>query len=152
LKLCNYCSKEITRKKSGKLDQLKYCNAKCSNAGRIRVKKVKPARQIKTKLYVWEDVNLAELRTEVPQANRYHAKLRGYSRRAYNGPKICAVCKYAIHVEIAHVISAKDFDINTKLSVVNAKDNLVALCRNHHWEFDNGYLLYDVDSKVWKVL
>jgi hypothetical protein len=149
---CNYCGLEITRKKSGKQDQLKFCNASCSNAGRIRVKKMKPERSIKTKIYVWEDVTLAELRLAAGAANRYHAKLRGYSRRAYKGPNSCAVCQYEIHIEIAHIVSAKDFDPNTKLSVVNSSDNLVALCRNHHWELDNGFLTYDVDTGTWKML
>ncbi len=149
---CNFCGSEIIRRKSGSQDKLKYCSISCSNSGRQRIRKPKPVRQLKTRLYVWEDVTLAELRAQISQASRYHAKLRGYSRRAYQGPNKCAVCEYSIHVEIAHIISAKDFDPDTKLSVVNASDNLAALCRNCHWEFDNGYLNYDVDNKVWKVL
>jgi 5-methylcytosine-specific restriction endonuclease McrA len=149
---CEYCSKEITRKRSGSKDQLRFCNVACANSGRVRKKKPKPVRELKTRLYVWENVTLAELRKEIPDAKRYHAKLRGYSRRAYKGPDICAVCSYSRHVEIAHIIAAKSFDPNTKLSVVNAETNLAALCRNCHWEFDNGLLFYDVDSAVWKML
>jgi hypothetical protein len=34
------------------------------------------------------------------------------------------------------------FPLETPISVVNALDNLVGLCRNCHWEFDNGLLQF----------
>lgn len=150
--VCKACGNTFSRRKSGSEDKLLFCNTACSNFGRQRRKKPKPVRAIQTRAYVWEDITLAELRAAVPSVSRYHAKLRGYSRRAYKGPSSCAACSYSTHVEIAHIVSAKTFDPSTKLSVVNAPTNLVALCRNCHWEFDNGILTYDVDNKVWKVL
>jgi len=33
------------------------------------------------------------------------------------------------------------FDENTPISVVNDIENLVALCKNHHYEFDNKDLI-----------
>lgn len=65
------------------------------------------------------------------------------SRFVYNNsdkPKCCYVCGYDKHIEIAHIKSVSSFDDETKVSDINNIDNLVALCPNHHWEFDNGLL------------
>jgi hypothetical protein len=54
-------------------------------------------------------------------------------------PLLCIVCGYKNHVEIAHVKSVSQFPDETLISKINECSNLVALCPNHHWEFDNGY-------------
>lgn len=55
-------------------------------------------------------------------------------------PKECAICGYDKHYEVAHIIAVSDFDDNTLISEINNIDNLIALCPNHHWEYDNGIL------------
>jgi hypothetical protein len=70
-----------------------------------------------------------------------HSRIRELARQEYkrsNLPELCKICGYSIHVEICHIIAIKDFDDSTPISVINSKDNLVALCPNHHWEFDRG--------------
>lgn len=52
----------------------------------------------------------------------------------------CAICGYDKHIEIAHIKAVSDFDDSTKISDINSIDNLIALCPNHHWEYDNGIL------------
>jgi len=52
----------------------------------------------------------------------------------------CAACGYSKHVEICHKVPLSSFPIDTPLSVVNSSDNVVQLCRNCHWEFDNDLL------------
>ena len=49
----------------------------------------------------------------------------------------CANCGYDKHVELAHIKAVADFDDDTLLSVVNSPDNVLSLCPNCHWEFDN---------------
>lgn len=49
----------------------------------------------------------------------------------------CACCGYDKHVELAHIKSVSSFDVNTLVSVVNAEENVIQLCPNCHWEFDN---------------
>lgn len=49
----------------------------------------------------------------------------------------CAKCGYDKHVELAHIRAVTDFDDNELLSEVNSEDNLIQLCPNCHWEFDN---------------
>lgn len=52
-------------------------------------------------------------------------------------PKECIVCKYNKHFEVAHIKAVSDFDDNSLISEINDINNLIALCPNHHWEYDN---------------
>jgi len=52
----------------------------------------------------------------------------------------CQVCGYSIHVDACHLVAIKDFNDDTRISVINHPSNLVGLCRNHHWELDHGIL------------
>lgn len=54
-----------------------------------------------------------------------------------NKPKKCIVCGYDKHYEVAHIKSVSDFEDNTLISEINDINNLIALCPNHHWEYDN---------------
>jgi predicted restriction endonuclease len=50
----------------------------------------------------------------------------------------CEVCGYNTHVEVCHIKSVSSFSDDTLITEINSIDNLVGLCPNHHWEFDNG--------------
>lgn len=56
----------------------------------------------------------------------------------HNLPKRCIKCGYDIHVELCHVIDICKFPNTATLGKVNSINNLVYLCRNHHWELGNG--------------
>lgn len=58
-------------------------------------------------------------------------------------PKVCDACGYSTHVDICHLIPVSDFPDETLIREINHIDNLVALCKNHHWELDNGILKID---------
>jgi len=55
----------------------------------------------------------------------------------------CCVCGYKTHVELAHIKPISSFSETAKLYEVNAPSNILPLCPNHHWEFDNNYLLIE---------
>jgi hypothetical protein len=65
------------------------------------------------------------------------------ARRIYfenvNNPK-CIVCGYNKHVEVAHIKPVSDFNNNTTIREINSLSNLIGLCPNHHWEYDNGVI------------
>lgn len=73
-----------------------------------------------------------------------HTRLRQDARRHYLSafPYRCVQCGYDKHIEICHKRSLTAFSLETPISVVNALDNLVGLCRNCHWEFDHGLLQF----------
>jgi len=52
----------------------------------------------------------------------------------------CIICGYSKHVEVAHKKAVSDFSDDTPVSEINSIENLIALCPNHHWEYDNGIL------------
>lgn len=51
--------------------------------------------------------------------------------------KKCSKCGYDKHFQICHIKSISSFPDDTMLSEINNISNVVALCPNCHWEFDN---------------
>jgi hypothetical protein len=75
-------------------------------------------------------------------ASRYTG-VRSHARKVFaesGKPRQCAVCGYTNHVEICHVREISAFPLNTPVIEINNLNNLVALCPNHHWEFDHGLI------------
>ncbi len=61
-------------------------------------------------------------------------------------PKECFVCGYSKHIDVAHIRDVKDFEEYATIKEINSIDNLIALCKNHHWEFDNDII--DIENKL----
>ena len=84
---------------------------------------------------------LQELKAKALQ--QYAAQIRSLARGVYrksSRPKTCAVCGYDAHYEVCHIKSISAFLPTDFVGVVNELTILVALCPNHHWEFDHGKL------------
>ena len=58
----------------------------------------------------------------------------------HNTEHKCAICGYDKHIEVAHIKAVSEFDDNATIGEINAITNLIGLCPNHHWEYDNGLL------------
>jgi hypothetical protein len=52
----------------------------------------------------------------------------------------CEICGYSLHVEVAHIRPVSDFPDTAPIREINSIENLIGLCPNHHWEYDNGIL------------
>ena len=52
----------------------------------------------------------------------------------------CEICGYSNHVEVAHKKAVSEIDGDSTIREINSIDNLIVLCPNHHWEYDNGIL------------
>lgn len=63
-------------------------------------------------------------------------------------PKQCIVCGYNKHYEVAHIKAVSDFTDDALISEINDIDNLIALCPNHHWEYDNENLDLNIYSST----
>jgi hypothetical protein len=57
-----------------------------------------------------------------------------------DGIKPCLVCGYDFVVEAAHIKAVKDFPAEATIKEINALENLLPLCPNHHLELDRGKL------------
>lgn len=86
-----------------------------------------------------ETLTLEQLKLRYKQLSNYHSAIRQHARKQC-ASKSCYICGYDKHVETCHIIPVSDFDMQTLISVVNDPTNLVSLCPNHHWEFDNGLI------------
>ena len=64
-------------------------------------------------------------------------------------PKECAVCGYDKHIEIAHIKGVSEFGSDALIAEINDINNLVGLCPNHHWEFDNNQLSEEEKKKIY---
>lgn len=90
----------------------------------------------------WSTVRLKDLHDKAKyQKSAAVRQLARLTMRDSNIPYECRVCKYSVHVEVSHKKSIKDFSEDTFISEINDLSNLEYLCRNHHWEFENGYLI-----------
>ena len=57
-------------------------------------------------------------------------------------------CGYGLHVELCHIKPLMSFHDDALLKEVNCPTNILILCPNHHWEFDNNLLSFnDFDPK-----
>lgn len=126
-------------------DSLGYSNGVSSNVKyRIKerciklgispnIKKISPV-LLKTK---------KQLISERKNYQSYRSSIRKLAETIYknsNKELKCAVCGYDKHVEIAHIKAVSEFDENSTIASINTLENLIALCPNHHWEFDNNLL------------
>ena len=113
---CNVCKKEIPNKK-------RFC------------KEHTPA--------PIESKTISELIGGAPVDSNRYSGIRDHSRRRAIRAGIldeCKICGYSKHVVTCHIKGIAEFDPDTLVSVVNALDNLIGLCPNHHWEFDHKLL------------
>ena len=60
----------------------------------------------------------------------------------------CIVCGYTKHVQLAHVRPVHTFSSSATLREINAKDNVIPLCPNHHWEYDHDLLELVDQTKI----
>lgn len=68
-----------------------------------------------------------------------NSHIRGFARSWFKHltKTPCAHCGYDKHVELAHIKDVSSFDDSALLSEVNSAENIIQLCPNCHWEFDN---------------
>lgn len=118
---CKRCGKEISyRTRGGNLYRKKYCG-KCLGLSYKADCRVGDKRR--------KDVRRQDIQND---ARRVYA----LSGKPYK----CLECGYSRHVNVSHIKPVASFSWNTLVRIINAEENLVALCPTHHWEFDHGYL------------
>lgn len=157
-------------KNCGKLtENAKFCSRSCSvtqaNLGRARnppkdrfCKKCGTNFRNKSKIY--ESLFCAECRKEMrithltlgeyrqkksvagKHASWLHAHVRIMNRNHNKHLTLlpCRKCGYNKHVELCHIKPVASFPDEALLIDVNHINNVIQLCRNCHWEFDNGFL------------
>lgn len=143
----------------------KFCSRKCSTSWNNKLnprRKLKPTNCYKCGILIkrtnysdrrkvcsdcnrnsvdWSKVTYKTMRCQ--RAYQKNSRIRELARRLYSQsgkPKFCSVCGYDKHIEICHKNPISSHKPDSLISTINHIDNLIALCPNHHWEFDNGQL------------
>lgn len=138
----------------------KFCSRSCSasynnkiSPKRVRTKSCKKCKNLilsqrvfcdKCKINIyndWDNITIEEIQCKAKYQRSAH--IRENARRNFKknvDKPSCLICGYTKHVEVCHIKPIDSFPSSTPVSVVNHIDNLVGLCPNHHWEFDNNQL------------
>jgi len=145
--------------KCGSPTKTKFCSRSCSASYNNRVKpKRKPehkcidcgkpitAKRARCREHylIWKqeqvvkDMTLSEAIYTNHHRSSAYALVRSRARSLFKklGIDTCECCGYNKHVEIAHKKAVSTFEGDTLISVINSKENLMALCPNCHWEYD----------------
>lgn len=115
-----------------------YCDC-----GEIRSRRAKTCRKCLRKLNGLGERSLEEMLKSYIRIEQAYIAIRKHSRSSYlksDKPKKCIKCGYDKHYQICHIKPIKDFKRNSLIKEINDLSNLVALCPNCHWEFDNDLL------------
>lgn len=96
-----------------------------------------------------ETVSKRSLKDRHPSWKSAYVRTACYSLNRAIKDSPCQFCGYATHTELCHIKPVSSFDETATLNEVNHPDNILVLCPNHHWEFDNGkILLGDVPKRI----
>jgi hypothetical protein len=152
-KYCKECGSIIKVKDNEMCSEVRkktYCDRSCSVTynNRIRYRKIKDKKvsvvKEKTPIFGYlEGKTKKEFFESKGIYYKFRAVIRKHAHYIYhknNGEKKCKVCEYENHVEVCHIKSVSSFGDNDLITDINSFDNLIGLCPNHHWEFDNGII------------
>jgi hypothetical protein len=109
----------------------KYCK-ECRKKGCIKTKRGILSTDITLRDAIYINLHKSSAFALVRHRARSIAKNLGMSA--------CAICGYKKHVEISHKKPIAEFDLDTPISIINAKENIWPLCPNCHWEYDHGLI------------
>jgi len=166
--ICFNCLKtiEVGSNKVKNVRQKKFCNNSCSASFNNKYRKVNKWAKKKLCKYCeketptkdsttcvdynpnkidWTVITIKELKERYNSKPKFYfqGRIRLLSRNVYKNsglPNYCVNCKYELQYDVCHIKSIKDFSEEARISEVNNINNLIALCKRCHWEFDNGYL------------
>lgn len=147
---CAQCGKNITKTlKDYKKTKNSFCSSSCAaifnNKARprklktIKIKKIKKNKPKKNRFSI-AALTKEELFKRRKNWQSARSSITNLARKIYaksNKPKCCSKCGYDKHYQIAHIKGVSEFSNKATVEEINNIDNLVALCPNCHWEFDN---------------
>lgn len=151
--ICKSCGCVIEVRENEKCSQTrkkKFCGFSCAsiynNKNRVRIAKPKKPKIKKPKIEKFSYLNGITKKEFFEIKGIYYkfrAVIRKHAHYIYNknnGEQKCKICGYDKHVEVCHIRSVSSYDDNNLITEINSFENLVGLCPNHHWEFDNGHI------------
>jgi hypothetical protein len=123
-KLCPICRTEMIRSSS---KTCRYCHRPFKVDRSTTIGQYRKLASVSGKHPSWKNAHIRQFARE-------------WNKNLLASP--CQKCGYNLHVELAHIRAISDFKDDETIGEVNSKNNLLVLCRNCHWEFDNG--IFDI--------
>ena len=149
-KLCKECGLPIPIKDGQKCSEVRkkvFCDNSCSathnNKLREKKQKTKVEKEKKPIFNYLIGVRKKEFFEIKGIYYKFRAVIRKHAHYIYNqnnGEKKCKICGYDKHIQVCHIKSVSSFNDDSFITDINSMENLVGLCPNHHWEYDNGYI------------
>ena len=140
---CSATWSNIHYKKSKKRKKCSKCDSLISNTSRRLCEKHELEHK---RLYLLDNLTLKEAierygyEDKAPAMKYFIVRQKGKTKFKHLKKLPCRNCGYSKHVELCHIKPINSFPEDTLLSIINSPDNVIQLCPNHHWEFDNGLL------------
>jgi len=141
-----FCSRSCSASHSNRLAPKRKLKRKCNHCDNI----VRNYRSqlceehwLEYKDNQYKDKTIGEYRNKLSVKGKHpswvNAHIRGFARSwlKHLAEQCCRKCGYDKHVELAHIKAVSDFNDDSLLREVNSEDNVIPLCPNCHWEFDN---------------
>ena len=147
-KFCKECGFPIPVKDGQKCSEVRkkvFCGSSCSATynNRLREKKIKLKKEKKPIFDYLTGIKKKEFFEIKGIYYKFRAVIRKHAHYIYHqngGEKKCKICGYDKHIQVCHIKSVSSFSDDSLITDINSKDNLIGLCPNHHWEYDNGYI------------
>lgn len=140
----SYCSRSCSAVSNNKKYPKRSPEAICKDCGKsMRTTKRKSCDECYIPRKKVKDQTIAELKGDGNANNSGYTQIRADARKSFRSsgrPMTCQQCGYDLHVEICHIKDISSFSDDTYIFIINDLSNLVTLCPNHHWEFDNGVI------------
>jgi predicted restriction endonuclease len=95
----------------------------------------------------WDTTTMAQVKKKFTDTENKNTRILFLAKKKYieSGRKLkCECCGYDKYVQICHIKGISTFHLDRKIIDINHLDNLVALCPNHHWEFDKGITKFEI--------
>jgi len=152
-KTCLHCKSIIvveSNQKASDVRKRKFCNQSC--AAQFNNHKRKKPKLKKEKVNRFNTLigltkgDIFKTRKSWQHARSDIRKHAIYIYRQLKKVNECSNCGYDKHVEIAHIKAVSDFSEEILVTIINDPSNLIALCPNCHWEFDNGLLKLNIGA------
>lgn len=152
--ICKNCGYAIEVKEKEKVSNVRkksFCCSSCSasfnNKGVSRAKKEKPNPNKKENLFRISDLTKDELFKRYKNYQTARSIICKNARKIFfnsNKERKCIECGYHTKIDIAHIKSVSSFPMDAKISEINDINNLMALCPNHHGEYDDGHIKINI--------
>lgn len=145
---CRLCGKKIPAKTFGEgvswasVQRRKFCSHSCVQKYSWKQPDIRNGK----KALHERDFTLEMIRKT---RKNWVSAVRGNARLVYKlkNNLVCERCGYDKHINVCHIKALKDCSMKELLKNINSFDNLIGLCPNCHWEFDNGLLELPLPKK-----